>query len=209
MVTGLGFPLSPVVQAVADPIASCSTTTGVIVAVDFSHVGGNVERGCASTPTTGYQALQNAGFASAGDEHDPSAAPTATPVAPPKGAPAAPLGSHGTTTAAPAVARDAAPATSATSSTAPGRSTTIMSGETTIAPATGRGAAGSPTSAGNERGTPSVNRAAPRIVDVAPASARPHGSSGSPLPFSIGGLVVVVLAAGGGFVAWRRRSAGA
>ena len=54
----------------ADPMASCTTTTGVIVAVDFSHWGGNVERGCAAAPATGYDALGAAGFTTAGDEQD-------------------------------------------------------------------------------------------------------------------------------------------
>jgi hypothetical protein len=54
----------------ADPIASCTTTSGVIVAVDFAPWGGNIERGCDATLTTGYAALQAAGFTTAGDAHD-------------------------------------------------------------------------------------------------------------------------------------------
>ncbi len=54
--------------AAADPMASCTTTTGVVVAVDFSHWGGNVERGCAAAPATGYDALVAAGFTPAGDQ---------------------------------------------------------------------------------------------------------------------------------------------
>ncbi len=57
----------------ADPIDSCTTTTGVIVAVDFSHWGGPVVRGCDATITTGYNALHAAGFTTAGDEHDGTA----------------------------------------------------------------------------------------------------------------------------------------
>src|ERR1700727_1278664 len=56
--------------AAADPIGDCSTTTGVIVAVDFAPWGGNIVRGCDATVTTGYDALQAAGFTTAGDEHD-------------------------------------------------------------------------------------------------------------------------------------------
>ncbi len=48
----------------------CSTTTGVIVAVDFAPWGGDIERGCDSTLTTGYDALHAAGFTTAGDDHD-------------------------------------------------------------------------------------------------------------------------------------------
>ena len=62
--------LGPVAAAVADPLAECSTTSGVIVAVDFSAWGGNVERGCGATLSTGYAALQAAGFTTAGDTQD-------------------------------------------------------------------------------------------------------------------------------------------
>jgi hypothetical protein len=53
------------------PITSCTSTSGVIVAVDFSHFDTAVwERGCDTTITTGYGALHAAGFTTAGDEHD-------------------------------------------------------------------------------------------------------------------------------------------
>ena len=55
------------------PIASCTSTQGVIVAVDFSHFGRPSERGCDPTTTTGYAALQAAGFVTAGDVQDGSA----------------------------------------------------------------------------------------------------------------------------------------
>lgn len=64
-VTGVG----PAIAG-ADPIADCTTTAGVLVAVDFSHWGGTMERGCDATPTTGYAALQVAGFTTAGTEQD-------------------------------------------------------------------------------------------------------------------------------------------
>ncbi len=44
----------------------------------------------------------------------------------------------------------------------------------------------------------------PRIVDAAPALAT-QSSEGSPLPFLIGAVAVVALAATGGLIAWRRR----
>ena len=62
--------MGPVLSAAADPLGDCSTTSGVIVAVDFSHWGGNYERGCDATLTTGYDALQAAGFTTAGDSQD-------------------------------------------------------------------------------------------------------------------------------------------
>jgi hypothetical protein len=53
-----------------NPIGSCTSTKGVIVAVDFSHFGKPSERGCDPTTTTGYAALQAAGFVTAGDQQD-------------------------------------------------------------------------------------------------------------------------------------------
>jgi hypothetical protein len=57
----------------ADPLTDCTTAAGVLVAVDFSHWGGAVQRGCDTTPTTGYQALQVAGFVTVGDQQDGNA----------------------------------------------------------------------------------------------------------------------------------------
>jgi hypothetical protein len=56
--------------AAADPIGDCTTSAGVIVAVDFTAWGGNIERGCDATPTTGYDALYAAGFTTADDAQD-------------------------------------------------------------------------------------------------------------------------------------------
>jgi hypothetical protein len=53
------------------PIGSCTSTSGVMVAVDFSHwSAGLVERGCDATVTTGLNALHAAGFTTTGDVHD-------------------------------------------------------------------------------------------------------------------------------------------
>jgi hypothetical protein len=64
----------PGVSAAAAPLAGCTTTTGVIVAVDLSPwAGQSIDRGCAATvtpATTGYQALTQAGFSTAGDNQD-------------------------------------------------------------------------------------------------------------------------------------------
>ena len=60
----------PTPAASAEPVSDCTTTSGVIVAVDFSHFGGHVERGCAATPTTGFNAIHSAGFTTEGDDHD-------------------------------------------------------------------------------------------------------------------------------------------
>jgi MYXO-CTERM domain-containing protein len=60
----------PVRPAAADPVSHCTATKGVVVVVDFRHFGGAVDRGCGSTPTTGYAALHHAGFSTAGDDQD-------------------------------------------------------------------------------------------------------------------------------------------
>lgn len=65
-----GLIVGATTTANADPIGECSTTAGVIVAVDFTAWGGNIERGCDATLTTGYDALHAAGFTTAGDVQD-------------------------------------------------------------------------------------------------------------------------------------------
>ena len=56
--------------AAADPIGDCTPTEGAVVAVDFGPFGGKVERGCDTTPTTGFDLLHDAGFSTTGTEHD-------------------------------------------------------------------------------------------------------------------------------------------
>jgi hypothetical protein len=52
------------------PLSDCTATSGVIVAVDFSHWGGPVLRSCGTTPTTGYALLNQGGWDTTGTEHD-------------------------------------------------------------------------------------------------------------------------------------------
>ena len=56
----------PASQASADPVADCTTTTGVVVAVDFRPFGGQIRTGCDPTPTTGLEAMEVAGFTPTG-----------------------------------------------------------------------------------------------------------------------------------------------
>ncbi|MFD7618731.1 prenyltransferase/squalene oxidase repeat-containing protein [Streptomyces sp. NPDC059802] len=56
--------------AAADPLGDCTATKGAIVAVDFGPFAGKVERGCDTTPTTGYELLHEAGFTTEGTQHD-------------------------------------------------------------------------------------------------------------------------------------------
>ena len=72
LVFGLGLVVMPmpVTAAHADPIGNCTTTAGTIVAVDFSHWGGPIVRGCGVNSPSGYALLHAAGFSTAGDTHD-------------------------------------------------------------------------------------------------------------------------------------------
>ncbi|WP_203670841.1 LPXTG cell wall anchor domain-containing protein [Catellatospora methionotrophica] len=57
-------------QAGPLPISQCTTTSGVILVVDFGHFGGPRLRACGSTPTTGYQLLNQGGWKTEGTGHD-------------------------------------------------------------------------------------------------------------------------------------------
>ncbi|MGW4028784.1 prenyltransferase/squalene oxidase repeat-containing protein [Streptomyces sp. NPDC004838] len=54
--------------AIAAPVEECTAQKGAVVAVDFGKFGGKVERGCDTTPTTGYELLHEAGFTTAGTQ---------------------------------------------------------------------------------------------------------------------------------------------
>lgn len=57
-------------NATALPMQQCTATSGVVVAVDFGHWNGPVIRGCGSTPTSGYQLVNQGGFGTTGTVHD-------------------------------------------------------------------------------------------------------------------------------------------
>ncbi|PWI42646.1 hypothetical protein [Streptomyces sp. ICBB 8177] len=67
--TGLGVTATPAVAA-AEPMSLCTTTSGVVLAVDFGHWGGPILRACGTTPTTGYDLLNEGGWRTTGDQHD-------------------------------------------------------------------------------------------------------------------------------------------
>ncbi|WP_412101994.1 hypothetical protein [Kitasatospora purpeofusca] len=52
------------------PIEECTTTSGVVLAVDFSKWGGPLLRSCGTTPTTGYVLLNQGGWRTTGTGHD-------------------------------------------------------------------------------------------------------------------------------------------
>ncbi|MEU1324062.1 hypothetical protein [Streptomyces microflavus] len=62
-------PASPA-GATPQPIGRCTTSSGVVLAVDFSHWGGPVYRSCGTTPTTGYELLNQGGWQTTGTGHD-------------------------------------------------------------------------------------------------------------------------------------------
>ncbi|MFH0515614.1 hypothetical protein ACHBTE_00305 [Streptomyces sp. M41] len=56
--------------AAPQPMGQCTTTSGAVLAVDFSHWGGPILRSCGTTPTTGYELLNQGGWRTAGTGHD-------------------------------------------------------------------------------------------------------------------------------------------
>lgn len=56
--------------AAPQAMGQCTTSSGVVLAVDFSHWGGPVYRSCGTTPTTGYELLNQGGWATTGTGHD-------------------------------------------------------------------------------------------------------------------------------------------
>jgi hypothetical protein len=56
--------------AAARPVGDCTTTSGVVVVVDFGHWGGPLLRSCGTTPTSSYALLNQGGWHTAGTEHD-------------------------------------------------------------------------------------------------------------------------------------------
>lgn len=51
-------------------MGQCTTTSGAVLAVDFSDWGGPVLRSCGTTPTTGYELLNQGGWRTTGTGHD-------------------------------------------------------------------------------------------------------------------------------------------
>jgi len=59
---GVSLLLPQQAEATALPMSDCTSTSGVVVAVDFSHWGGPLVRSCGSTPTTGGQLISQGGL---------------------------------------------------------------------------------------------------------------------------------------------------
>lgn len=56
--------------AAPQPMGRCTTSSGAVLAVDFSRWGGPVLRSCGTTPTTGYELLNQGGWRTTGTGHD-------------------------------------------------------------------------------------------------------------------------------------------
>lgn len=65
----LVVPAAPAAAA-PQPVGQCTTSSGVVLAVDFSRWGGPVYRSCGTTPTTGYELLNQGGWRTTGTGHD-------------------------------------------------------------------------------------------------------------------------------------------
>ncbi|MET7554399.1 hypothetical protein ABZS72_09325 [Streptomyces albidoflavus] len=61
---------APPATAAPQPMGRCTTTSGVVLAVDFSDWGGPLYRSCGTTPTTGYELLNQGGWRTTGTGHD-------------------------------------------------------------------------------------------------------------------------------------------
>ncbi|MGI5447633.1 hypothetical protein ACQEVM_18045 [Streptomyces sp. CA-243310] len=61
---------APPAGAAPQPMGQCTTSSGAVLAVDFSHWGGPVYRSCGTAPTTGYELLNQGGWATTGTGHD-------------------------------------------------------------------------------------------------------------------------------------------
>ncbi|PJN25651.1 hypothetical protein [Kitasatospora sp. CB02891] len=70
LAVALGGPAPSPARAEALPMDQCTTSRNVVLAIDFGRWGGPVLRACGSTPTTGYQLLNQGGWKTAGTQHD-------------------------------------------------------------------------------------------------------------------------------------------
>ncbi|MFC8127378.1 hypothetical protein [Streptomyces sp. NPDC057302] len=57
-------------SAAPKPMGQCTTSRGAVLAVDFSDWGGPIFRSCGTTPTTGYELLNQGGWRTTGTGHD-------------------------------------------------------------------------------------------------------------------------------------------
>ncbi|MFE3405626.1 hypothetical protein [Streptomyces anulatus] len=68
--TVAAFATTAPAAAAPQPMGQCTTSSGAVLAVDFSHWGGPIYRSCGTTPTTGYELLNQGGWRTTGTGHD-------------------------------------------------------------------------------------------------------------------------------------------
>jgi hypothetical protein len=66
VVLGAGRPAA----ADPEPISHCTAGAGVIVAVDFGHWAGPLLRSCGSSPSSGFDLINQGGWRTSGTQHD-------------------------------------------------------------------------------------------------------------------------------------------
>ncbi len=192
---------------------ACTDPSGVTVVVDFTDVGGAVETGCATAPTTGTDALQQAGFVDTRDASGLICAIDATPDP----CPATFTGSYWSYWSAPAGGEwESYQVGSDTSTPAPGsvegwRYFDGSAGPTIAAPAAATAEASTEASteaSAESSATPSAEPTATQEATLMAATdAAEADSTGgtSPWPWLVG-LTALVAAAAATFVVRRRRT---
>ncbi len=141
-----------------------------------------------TAPTTASTTTTSGSTTPTGTKHEPTTTTTTTGASSPKSSRHATSGGHHPPTTKPTEKPSREPTSKVpmTSTTAAGRAGTAER------------------SLSDPRALAGRKKSTPRIVDAAPAvAARPP--AGSPLPFVIGSMAILVLGGTAGFVAWRRR----
>ena len=207
-------------EAAPRPLSECTATTGVIVAVDFSHWGGPVLRSCGTTPTTGFALLNQGGWHTTGTEHDgpgficrigysgyrrdtqyPTAAQQACVQTPPAGAywaswQAAPGQASWSYSQAGAMGEHPKPGTI---------SLWVFGGTNLSGTAGSAVPAISPRLLRSPQAAGAAGPGTPAIVNAAPLAASGPASRGSARPTVIAAAIALMLAAGGITAVVRRR----
>jgi hypothetical protein len=204
--------------AAANPIRTCSSTVGVMVAVDFSPWGGKIERGCDTGLTTGYAALHAAGFTTAGDDQDgPSFICRIDDDPPPSQDPCintpsasaywsywhADAGQNTWTYSQQGAMSYKPPPGSVDAWVFGATNMSGTNGSPGFSPAQVRSATGQ-----SKTATTGGARSASVVVNAASVGVQRRPASGSPLRFVIGAVVVAVLGGAAGLISWRRRRLG-
>lgn len=196
----------------------CTARSGTIVAVDFSHWGGPIVRGCALRRRAGYGLLRAAGFTTAGDEHDGPAFICRLgdaafrdgrqyPTSGQDGCVRTPSASgYWSYWLAPAGARRWSYSQVGAMSDVPkpGEVELWTFGATNVSGTQGSGVPRfTPAQVRDSTTGSTLGSAGPRVLDARLTAA--HTSSGSAAPLVIGVGVALALCAGAGWAAWRRR----